>query len=102
MEVLFAAKDVSEKFNEGTKEVKMKVIVSLSSFIIASVASANSGLALGSVKKHMVTPKLDKSPSVKIDTVRLAHMPVNYFQVGDNKPVVADTKADSSATDSSI
>ena len=84
------------------KEIKMKAIVMLTLLVITGVVSANGGLSLGTVEKHMAKPTLDKSTVVTIDAARLAHGPINYFQVGDNQAVIAETKDKSDDADSSI
>lgn len=37
-----------------------------------------------------------------VDTSRLAQGPIDKFQAGDNKSVIADTNVDKNVTDSSI
>ncbi len=80
----------------------MKFITVLILLSFAGVAFASGGMSFGTVEKHMGKPTLTKSSSVVIDAARLAHGPIDHFQVGDNIPAIADIENKGKGTDSSI
>lgn len=80
----------------------MKYVTALFLLVFASVVSANGGLSIDTVERHMGKPALDKTADVTVDHARLAHGSIDKFQVGDNKPALADTNTKKDGADSSI
>ena len=80
----------------------MKIIAALLALGFTGVVSANGGLSIDNVEKHMAKPMLDKTSQATIDPARLAHGPILKFQVGDNKPALANTTTSRNRADLSI
>lgn len=80
----------------------MRLVATLLLTVFFSVAYANGGLSIDTVEKHMLKPALNKTSDVSIDHARLAHGPIDKFQVGENKPKLADTSENKNSADSSI
>ena len=80
----------------------MKIVTALLALGFAGVVSANGGLSIDTVEKHVIKSKLDKTSQVTIDPARHAHGPILKFQVGDNKPALANTNTYTNRSDLSI